>query len=118
MPACLCFEPSMLMPTSSFVYAAVAVIASPVMKTRLFIVSFMMLCLGLSLLAQTQPPVIKSGDTLTISISIEGFSRIVTVRTDGKISLPLLNDVPADGLTALELQRILEGRYARYVKNP
>jgi protein involved in polysaccharide export with SLBB domain len=45
-------------------------------------------------------------------------SKTVTVATDGKIGLPLLTGVPADGLTVPELQRILEGRYARFVKNP
>jgi polysaccharide export outer membrane protein len=47
-------------------------------------------------------------DVLQISVwKNDGVSRTVPVRPDGKISLPLLNDVAAAGLTALELREIL-----------
>ena len=49
---------------------------------------------------------IDAADLLRISVwknESEAMSRTVPVRPDGKISLPLLNDVPAMGLTALEL---------------
>jgi protein involved in polysaccharide export with SLBB domain len=39
-------------------------------------------------------------------------SRSVPVRPDGKISLPLLNDVQAGGLTALELREVLTKKFA------
>ena len=42
----------------------------------------------------------------------------VIVRTDGKISFPLLNDVQAAGLSALELKRVLENGLKDYVANP
>jgi polysaccharide biosynthesis/export protein len=45
-------------------------------------------------------------------------SRTVPVRPDGKISLPLLNDVPAAGLTPMELRGALMGRLAEYMPNP
>lgn len=42
----------------------------------------------------------------------------VLVRTDGKISFPLLNDVQAAGLTAVELKRVLEAGLKDYVSHP
>lgn len=48
----------------------------------------------------------------------EPLTRLVVVRPDGRISLPLLNDVPAAGLTPLELRQALATGYARYVAEP
>jgi polysaccharide biosynthesis/export protein len=45
-------------------------------------------------------------------------TRLVPVRPDGKISLPLLNDVQAAGLTALELRDVLAKRLAEYMPSP
>ncbi len=42
----------------------------------------------------------------------------ITVRQDGKISMPLLDDVQAAGLTPLELKKHLTDRYQEYVTNP
>jgi len=42
----------------------------------------------------------------------------VPVRPDGKISLPLLNDVQAAGLTALELREVLTKKLAEYMPAP
>ena len=42
----------------------------------------------------------------------------VIVRADGKISLPLLNDVHASGLTPLQLRAELEKAATRYVEDP
>jgi polysaccharide export outer membrane protein len=42
----------------------------------------------------------------------------VVVRPDGKISLPLANELDASGRTALELQREITERLARYLKDP
>jgi polysaccharide export outer membrane protein len=58
-------------------------------------------------------------DLLQISVwKNDALSRSVPVRPDGKISLPLLNDVDAAGLTALELREILARRLADYMPNP
>lgn len=55
-------------------------------------------------------------DLLQISVwNNEPLSRAVTVRPDGKISLPLVNDVPAAGLTPLELREQIAGRLVEYV---
>ena len=48
----------------------------------------------------------------------EALTRQVPVRPDGKISLPLLNDVQAGGLTALELRDILTRKFAEFMPNP
>jgi polysaccharide export outer membrane protein len=42
----------------------------------------------------------------------------VVVRLDGKISVPLLDDVQAAGLTPLELKQVLTERYAEYITSP
>ena len=48
----------------------------------------------------------------------EAMTRTVPVRPDGKISLPLLNDVQAAGRTALELREVLAQQLAEYIPSP
>jgi polysaccharide export outer membrane protein len=48
----------------------------------------------------------------------EGISRTVPVRPDGMISLPLLNDVQAAGLTPMELRDVIMKKLAEYEPNP
>ena len=58
-------------------------------------------------------------DLLQISVwKNEAMTRAVPVRPDGKISLPLLNDVQAAGLTALELREVLTRKLAEYIPSP
>jgi polysaccharide biosynthesis/export protein len=58
-------------------------------------------------------------DMLQISVwKNESMSRAVPVRPDGKISLPLVNDVQAGGLTALELRGVLTKQLAEFMPNP
>src|SRR5271157_3680551 len=45
-------------------------------------------------------------------------SRTIPVRPDGKISLPLLNDVQASGLTSLELGKAIHDGLTKFVTNP
>jgi polysaccharide export outer membrane protein len=45
-------------------------------------------------------------------------SRSVPVRPDGKISLPLLNDVQAAGLTAMELANNISEGLKKFINNP
>jgi len=45
-------------------------------------------------------------------------SRSVPVRPDGKISLPLLNDVQASGLTAMELANVITEGLKKFINNP
>src|SRR5213593_2998193 len=58
-------------------------------------------------------------DLLDISVwNNPALSRTAPVRPDGKISLPLLNDVQAAGLTPMELRERLLGRLAEYMPHP
>ena len=62
---------------------------------------------------------IGAEDTLQISVwRNEAMSRTIPVRPDGMISLPLLNDVKAAGLTPSELRQILAAKLAEYMPNP
>src|ERR1700682_5105871 len=45
-------------------------------------------------------------------------SRTIPVRPDGKISLPLLSDVPAAGLTALQLADSIRDGYKKFINSP
>ncbi|MGA1985502.1 MAG: polysaccharide biosynthesis/export family protein [Candidatus Sulfotelmatobacter sp.] len=59
------------------------------------------------------------GDVLRISVWKEpDFSTTLQVRSDGKISLPLLNDVEAVGFTPVELGASLAERLKKYVDDP
>lgn len=58
-------------------------------------------------------------DELYISVwKNETLTRTVPVRPDGKISLPLLNDVQAAGLTPMQLRDVLRKKLAAYMSNP
>lgn len=62
---------------------------------------------------------IGADDLLAINVWHEPeVSRNVPVRPDGNISLPLIGDVRASGLTPTELQRELEARFAKYLTDP
>ena len=63
---------------------------------------------------------IGAGDILEITIWKEpDLSRTdVLVRTDGKVSFPLLNDVQAAGLTPLEMKRNMEIGLKEFISNP
>ena len=63
--------------------------------------------------------VIGAQDVLDISVWKEPeVSRVVPVRPDGKISLPLLNDVQAAGLTPSQLAAQLTDSLKKFVSNP
>jgi polysaccharide export outer membrane protein len=63
--------------------------------------------------------VIGAQDILDINVWKEpDVSRVVPVRPDGKISLPLLNDVQAAGLTPAQLAEQVTESLKKYVTNP
>jgi len=63
--------------------------------------------------------VIGSEDTLHVSVWKEpDLTATLPVRPDGKISLPLLNDVQASGLTPMQLAADLTTRLKKYVADP
>ncbi len=58
-------------------------------------------------------------DVLRIDVWKEAdISRLAPVRPDGKISLPLLNDVQAAGLTTLQLSSAITNGLKDYITNP
>jgi polysaccharide export outer membrane protein len=63
--------------------------------------------------------VIGPEDVLAVNVWKEPeISRTVPVRPDGKISLPLLGDMMATGLTAQQLQASITQRLQNYVSSP
>jgi polysaccharide export outer membrane protein len=69
--------------------------------------------------AAAEPYVIGPEDVLDIAVwSNTDISRTMPVRPDGKISLPLLNDVQAAGLTPMQLRDGLAAALERYISSP
>ncbi|MGZ5493625.1 MAG: polysaccharide biosynthesis/export family protein [Thermoanaerobaculia bacterium] len=67
------------------------------------------------------PPDYRIGidDVLDIAVwNVAELQKTVPVRPDGKISLPLVNDVVAAGLTPMELRDALTKKIAAYVQSP
>lgn len=71
--------------------------------------------------AAAQPPeyVIGADDVLLVNVWKETeISRSVLVRPDGKISLPLIGDLPANGRTPGQLRDDITQRLRRYLSDP
>ena len=63
--------------------------------------------------------VIGPQDVVRIDVWKEAeISRTIPVRPDGKISLPLLNDIQASGLTALQLGKSIHDGLTKYLTSP
>ena len=63
--------------------------------------------------------IIGAGDSVQIFVwRNDELSAGVTVRPDGKITTPLIEDVPASGKTPTQLARDMEKELEVYVKNP
>jgi polysaccharide export outer membrane protein len=63
--------------------------------------------------------IIGPSDVLAINVWKDTeLTRTVTVRPDGKISLPLVGELEVSGLTALKVQRLIAQRLADYISNP
>jgi polysaccharide export outer membrane protein len=63
--------------------------------------------------------VIGADDTLRISVWKEpDLTETLPVRPDGKISMPLLNDIPAAGLTPLQLKDSITEKLKKYIADP
>ncbi|MBI1749159.1 MAG: polysaccharide biosynthesis/export family protein [Acidobacteria bacterium] len=71
--------------------------------------------------AATDDPayVIGAEDQLSISVWKEpDITRLVPVRPDGKISLPLINDVQAAGLTPMQLAMSVSEKLKKFISDP
>jgi len=67
----------------------------------------------------TDQYVIGAEDVLYIHVwKEEAFTRTIPVRIDGKISLPLVQEIKAAGLTALQLKEVLTRKLKEFVENP
>jgi polysaccharide export outer membrane protein len=63
--------------------------------------------------------VIGADDTLHVSVWKEpDLTATLPVRPDGRISLPLLNDVPAAGLTPMQLAASITEKLKKYIADP
>ena len=63
--------------------------------------------------------IIQPGDVLEVQVWKEQeISKTVPVRPDGKISLPLINDVQAAGLTAGQLTDGLSEKFKKFISEP
>ncbi len=63
--------------------------------------------------------VIGPDDTLHISVWKEpDLSVTLPVRPDGKISMPLLDDIPAAGMTPVLLKELITARLKKYIADP
>ena len=59
------------------------------------------------------------GDKLRVEVYKDSqLSQSLQVRPDGKITLPLIGDVPAAGLTSIELRDQIAAALKEYVTNP
>jgi polysaccharide export outer membrane protein len=71
--------------------------------------------------AAAEDPAYKIGpqDVLKIDVWREDqLTRVAPVRPDGKITLPLLNDVQAAGLTPMELAGVIREDLKKFINNP
>lgn len=66
-----------------------------------------------------KPYRIEVGDVLDVKLFYNpDLNETVTVRPDGRISLPLLDEIQAAGLTPAELDHVLTAQYGQVLKNP
>ncbi|MFM8330759.1 MAG: XrtA/PEP-CTERM system exopolysaccharide export protein [Candidatus Methylumidiphilus sp.] len=63
--------------------------------------------------------IIGPGDSLEMFVwGNPEISRSVAVRPDGKISFPLVEELPASGKTSYQLAREIEKELAKYIRDP
>jgi polysaccharide export outer membrane protein len=98
-----------------------------VMAAAVFLLGFM--TFGCARPAAESPPEEQAGLRVPYVIGIPDILRItvwknpelsveVPVRSDGKISVPLLGDIQAEGLTPAELKEVISGELAEYISSP
>jgi polysaccharide export outer membrane protein len=74
---------------------------------------------GGTLPPNTDQYIIGPEDVLHIQVwREEQLSQSVMVRSDGMISLPLLDDIKAAGLTPLQLKELLTEKYKKFIEMP
>ncbi len=104
-------------------------LSRPFFETVSGVLMLTLLALGCARPAADSPPDEKMGLRVPYVIGIPDILRItvwknpelsveVPVRSDGKISVPLLDDVQAEGLTPAELKEVISGKLAKYISSP
>ena len=70
--------------------------------------------------SESEDYVIGIGDILAVNVWEEPAVSVeaISVRSDGKISIPLVKEVFASGLTPLQLEDILTQKLRQYINNP
>jgi polysaccharide export outer membrane protein len=69
--------------------------------------------------ATTAPYVLQAGDEIEIkAYQASDLNAVERIRPDGQVSLVLLDDVTAAGLTPAALDAVLTTAYSKYYKNP
>jgi polysaccharide biosynthesis/export protein len=85
---------------------------------RCCVLAFLIL-LSLSGLVTASDYLIGKGDVLEVSVwGVPEMSRSVTVRPDGKITLPAVGDVLADRATPSQLSKTISEKMKEYIKQP
>jgi hypothetical protein len=68
---------------------------------------------------EAKSPKIQPSDVLRISVWKEpDISRLVTVRPDGFIAMPLVNEIKVAGLTVQQVQTLVAERLQHWLANP
>lgn len=89
------------------------------MKMRLVRISFVAALAAMCAVAHADEYRIGIDDVLDIAVwNVAELQKTVPVRPDGKISLPLVNDVVAAGLTPMALRKELTEKFAAFVHGP
>jgi polysaccharide export outer membrane protein len=104
------------------------------MQQRLFrgavsLITIGMVCVAASSLWADEPKATSNPNSSEYRIGIEDvldisvrnnpdLAKVVPVRPDGKISLPLINDIVVVGLTPMELRDVLIEKFSAYVQRP
>ena len=69
--------------------------------------------------ANDEDYVMGPGDVLSINVWKEpDLTRVLPVRPDGKISMPLMGEIQASGLTPVKLRGVLTEKLKKYVSEP
>lgn len=79
----------------------------------------LLLFIALPTLTAADDYIIAPGDKINVSVwGNKDLSNQITVRSDGKISFPLIGEVKASGLTPLQLREKIASQLAEFVNNP
>ena len=77
---------------------------------------------SIDLISKNEPDatyVVEPPDQILVEfVTDESLTRSVTLRSDGCVTLPHLEDVKVAGLTSMEIRRKLEELYEKYYKEP